>query len=46
VPEDRLQLFHLQGRSDPEHAPPVEASTPPASILWEGCTTWAKTSKA
>ena len=26
VPEDRLQLFQVQGRSDPEHAPPVEAS--------------------
>jgi len=38
VPEDRLQLFQVQGRSDPEHAPPVEASVrhppripPPAS---------------
>jgi len=26
VSEDRPQLFHLQGRSDPEHALPVEAS--------------------
>jgi len=26
VPEDRLQLFQVQGRSDPEHAPPVKAS--------------------
>ena len=26
VPKDRLQLFQVQGRSDPEHAPPVEAS--------------------
>jgi len=26
VPENRLQLFQGQGRSDPEHAPPVEAS--------------------
>jgi hypothetical protein len=26
VPEDRLQLFQVQGRSDPEHALPVEAS--------------------
>ncbi len=26
VPEDHLQLFQVQRRSDPEHAPPVEAS--------------------
>ena len=26
VPEDRFQLFQVQGRSDPEHAPVVEAS--------------------
>ena len=26
VPEDRLQLFQVQGRGDPEHAPSVEAS--------------------
>jgi hypothetical protein len=26
VPEDRLQLFQVQGRSDPEHALPVKAS--------------------
>ena len=26
MPEDRLQLFLIQGRSDPEHALPVEAS--------------------
>jgi hypothetical protein len=26
VPKDRLQLFQVQGRSDPEHAPLVEAS--------------------
>jgi len=24
APEDRPQLFHLQGRSDPEHALPVD----------------------
>ena len=26
VPKDRLRLFQVQGRSDPEHAPLVEAS--------------------
>ncbi len=26
VSEDRPQLFHLQGRSDPKHAPPVETA--------------------
>ena len=26
VPEDRLQLFQVQRRSDPDHALPVEAS--------------------
>jgi hypothetical protein len=26
VPEDRLQFFQLQGRSDPEYAPPVEVA--------------------
>ena len=26
MPEDRLQLFQVQRRSNPEHAPPVEAS--------------------
>ncbi len=26
VAEERFQLFHVQRRSDPEHAPPIEAS--------------------